>query len=47
MVEYQGMTLPKKLIQLIDMDKLKEKGFSSKTDFVKQAIRNELHRVKV
>ena len=44
MVDYQGVSLPRTLMKQIDMDKLQHKGFTSKTDFIKTAIRNELER---
>jgi len=43
-VEYQGVSLPKTLMKQINMDELKPRGFTSKTDFIKTAIRNELGR---
>lgn len=45
MSHYQGISLPKKLLNLID-EKIEGTGFTSKTDFIKQAIRNEIRRLK-
>jgi metal-responsive CopG/Arc/MetJ family transcriptional regulator len=42
--KYQGVSLPKRLLDLIDSKK-EEFGFTSKTDFIKQAIRHELERI--
>jgi metal-responsive CopG/Arc/MetJ family transcriptional regulator len=44
-VKYQGVSLPKDLLEKINMNELKKRGFTSKTDFIKTAIRNELQKV--
>jgi metal-responsive CopG/Arc/MetJ family transcriptional regulator len=45
MKKYQGISLPKKLLDMIDSKK-ETFGFTSKADFIKQAIRHELQRLK-
>lgn len=42
---YQAVSVPREMIGIIDKV-IKGKGFSSRAEFVKQAIRNELERLK-
>jgi metal-responsive CopG/Arc/MetJ family transcriptional regulator len=42
---YQAVSVPIEMIGIIDKA-IKDKGFSSRAEFVKQAIRNELERLK-
>lgn len=42
---YQAVSVPEEMIKIIDKT-IKGKGFSSRAEFVKQAIRNELERLK-
>jgi metal-responsive CopG/Arc/MetJ family transcriptional regulator len=44
MNKYQGISLPKKLLNKIE-ETIEEHGFTNKTEFIRQAIRNELRRV--
>jgi len=44
MNKYQGISLPKKLLDKID-EKIKGHGFTNKTEFIRQAIRHELRRL--
>ena len=41
---YQAVSVPTDMIKIIDKG-IKGKGFSSRAEFVKQAIRNELERL--
>jgi len=43
--EYMAVSVPVEMIAIIDKA-IKGKGFSSRAEFVKQAIRNELRRLK-
>ncbi len=43
-MNYQGLSLPKKLLNQID-EAIENKAFTSKIDFIKHAIRNELQRL--
>ena len=45
MKKYVGVNLPRDLTDLIDKI-TKNYGFTSRADFVKQAIRNELRRLR-
>ena len=45
MSNYQGISLPKKLLNLID-EAIVNKPYNSKTEFIRQAIRHELERVR-
>lgn len=45
MSKYQGISLPKKLLNLID-EAIINKPYQSKTEFIRQAIRHELERAK-
>jgi len=44
MTKYTSVTLPKELLDIVD-DKSKGKGYSSRAEFVKQAIRHEIKRI--
>jgi metal-responsive CopG/Arc/MetJ family transcriptional regulator len=44
MAKYQGVCLPNELLYRIDQD-TKGMGYTSRTDFIKQAIRRELERL--
>ena len=46
MLKYNGVCLPKNLLNLIDENREKY-GYTSKADFVKQAVRRELERLKI
>jgi len=46
MTKYYTISLPEKIIKSVDKAK-QQLPFTSRADFVKQAIRNELQRVKV
>jgi metal-responsive CopG/Arc/MetJ family transcriptional regulator len=45
MTKYQGVCLPTDLLQLIEQKKRKY-GFTSRSDFVKTAIREKLERLQ-
>lgn len=42
---YQGVALPQELLDCIDEKRLVFKSYTSRTDFIKQAIRRELERL--
>jgi len=44
MSKYQGVCLPENILRLID-EKKQSFGYTSRADFVKQAIRRELERL--
>ena len=44
MTRYVTVCLPRNLTELVDK-KFKDHGYTSRADFVKQAIRNELRRL--
>ena len=44
MNKYVTISLPAELIEIIDRDMLGKYGYKTKTEFIKQAIRNELYR---
>lgn len=44
MSNYQGVSLPKKLLNQID-ENLENSVYISKADFIRQAIRHEIERV--
>ena len=44
MGKYQGVCLPNELLFRID-EKRKGLGYTSRTDFIKQAIRREIERI--
>ena len=45
MRNYVGVCLPRKLTDIVD-EEVKLCGYTSRADFVKQAIRNELRNIK-
>ena len=45
MNKYQGVSLPKKLLNLIDKN-MNKSGYTNKTEFIRQAIRHELERCR-
>lgn len=45
MTKYVCLSIPEKLMKLVE-SKVEKFGYSSRTDFVKQAIRHELRRLK-
>ncbi len=45
MVEYQGLSLPKKLLNYID-EAIKNAPYMTKNEFIRQAIRHEIERAK-
>ena len=45
MNNYVSVCLPRKLTNIVD-ERVEQLGFTSRADFVKQAIRNELKRLK-
>lgn len=45
MGNYQGFSLDRELINIID-ESIKGQGYSSRADFVRQAIRNELKGIR-
>ena len=42
---YTAVSVPVDLVKIIDHE-IKGKGFSSRAEFIKQAVRNELERIK-
>ena len=44
MSKYQGVSLPKKMLNLID-EAIVNQPYNSKTEFIRQAIRHELERL--
>lgn len=44
MSKYDCISLPKELVRIVD-EKIQGKGYSSRAEFVKQAIRRELERI--
>ena len=44
MNKYQGVSIPKELLQLIDL-KGKNHGYTSRADFIRHAIREKLDRM--
>jgi len=45
MSNYQGVSLPKDLLNKIE-EAIENKTYTNKTEFIRQAIRHELERVK-
>jgi len=41
---YTAISVPVDLVKIIDRE-IKGKGFSSRAEFIKQAVRNELKRI--
>ena len=45
MSKYQGLSLPKKLLDKID-EAIEDAPYTNKTEFIRQAIRHELERTR-
>ncbi|MCK5112541.1 MAG: ribbon-helix-helix protein, CopG family, partial [Thermoplasmatales archaeon] len=46
MTKYYGVSLPKDLLERVGKA-IVNQGYSNKTDFIRQAIRNELRRIEL
>jgi len=45
MTKYHGISLPKEMLQLID-EKGKNQGYTSRADFIRQAIREKIAKIQ-
>ena len=45
MVKYLSVSLPVEILRMVD-EKIKGQPYTSRADFVKQAVRNEFERLK-
>lgn len=46
MPKYNGISMPKNLLDRIDRVK-KKYGFTTKADFIRQSVRNELYKLEI
>ncbi len=44
MTEYKGVKIPAELAEIIDVKLVKESGYTSRADYIKECIRNDLRK---